>query len=186
FLETLCRLLGVIRTNVEVILDRVRAAGHAFEQIGIVRRLADARVIGAGGLLQNAGKPNMSETHFAQRTQCRVIDVVKLTDAIFADRSIGLARFINIAKEPDEELVNSHSWRTQAGAWARDCFSRRLKIDLEILGNVFVADSSFDRSIVGSKKFSPAVVLCKILRVNRAFNPFCLAKLRTRKRDCEI
>jgi len=55
FAETFVRLFGVIGTNVEIILDGVRAAPETFEQIGIIGGLADLRIISRSRLLQDPG-----------------------------------------------------------------------------------------------------------------------------------
>ncbi len=63
FLDSLRGVGGVIGRDVEVIANRVGAAGDAFEEIGVVRGLADAGIISAGGLLQHAREPEVAAAH---------------------------------------------------------------------------------------------------------------------------
>ena len=66
FGEALRRTHGVIGAKVEAILDRIRRTRAAFDQRGIIRGLADGRVVGASGLLQHAGQPNVGEAHLRE------------------------------------------------------------------------------------------------------------------------
>src|SRR5437764_460565 len=63
FGEPLGGIYRVVRADIEVILDRVRAASESLQQIGVVSRLTKFGIISRGRLLQNAGQPNVAETH---------------------------------------------------------------------------------------------------------------------------
>jgi hypothetical protein len=57
--------------------------------------------------VENAGEPEVGETGIAQRFQRGVIDVVELANAVFYQRAVFLTSFICVAKEANEELINS-------------------------------------------------------------------------------
>ena len=127
FIETSLRVVGVIRANVEVIFDGVRTSGDAFEQIWIVRRLTDARVIGPGRLLQDSSEPEVGEAHLADGVERGVVDVVKFAGAVLGQSAVWFAHFVYVTEEPDEQLINSHSRSigAETAAWKNELFGGR-------------------------------------------------------------
>src|ERR1700710_2258735 len=98
--QAACGIFRVIRTDIEVILDGVRAPSQPLEQIGIVGWETDGGVIGAGCLAQHAGKPEVCESHFLERSEGSRIDVIKSARAIFDQCAVQFARYVGIAEEP--------------------------------------------------------------------------------------
>ena len=109
-LELIQPLLGihcVVRADIEVVLDRIGTSGNAFENVGIVRRTV--RICGAASLLEHTGQPNVRESHRGDRFERGVIDLRKFSTAVFGHRAAGFAGFVDVAKGPDEKLVNDRT-----------------------------------------------------------------------------
>ena len=126
FRQPLRRLLRIVRAHVKAVLDRIRRTREPLEQIGIIRRQPDRRVVRGRGLPQHARQPKMRETHRLQRSQCRVIEVGKFSHAILGERAVGFARFVHVAEKPRQQLVDANAlgggvWihRSGDGAWLR-------------------------------------------------------------------
>ncbi len=98
FREALRRIDRVVGTDIEVILDRIGAAGDPLEQNRVVGRLANIRMIGAGRLLQDARQPDVGKTEGVERGERRIIDVVEFADAVDGESAIGLAGFVQVAE----------------------------------------------------------------------------------------
>jgi hypothetical protein len=192
FLKSVHGICRVIRTDIEVILDRIRTAREPFQEIGVIRRLAKFRVIGRGRLLKNSGEPDMGESHLANRGEGRVIDVREFADAIFCEGAVSLPGFVRVAEHPNEQLIDANSLLRSAGATAVNYFfavilsdakpSRRStsrvqrfstgSLDfarddqLVVVRNVFVPDPAFDCAIRAPPKPAPAVIGRRILCVD--------------------
>ena len=115
-LEPPLRLVSVIGRNIEVVADGIRAAGHALEQIGIVGRFADIPVVRRGGLLEDAGHPNVGETHCLELRQRHLVEVAELARAVLLHRATRLARLVRVAKKSRQKLVNAHLGIARCGA----------------------------------------------------------------------
>ena len=108
-------------------------------------------------------------THLAQRAEGRVVDIVELADPVFSQRPVFFAGLVRIAKEPDEQLIDSHAGARGIEAAARsDQFGGgRIDIDLMIIRDVLVAIAAGDSRIGATPEFSPTVIFPKVLRVNQ-------------------
>ena len=170
-------LLGINRViwgNVEVILDRIRAARDAFEQIGIVRRLADVGIVGARGLLQHAGQPDMREPELLERGERGIVDLVEFADAVDREGAVRLPGLVHVAEQPDEKLIDSRTGAVVAEP-AADLHHRctlRVQIDFAIMRDVLVPFPGRDRRILRSEEPAPALVLRKVLRVDHDLELF--------------
>src|SRR2546423_8061261 len=157
----------VIRANVEVILDRVRTARQSLQQIGVVSRLTELRIIGRRRLLQNAGQPDVGKPHSADRSERGVINIGEFSHAVFRKRSVSLARLVVIAEKPDKQLVDANALLfcrvTAAQRQDRLIFPQ---IQLMVMRNVFIAESAILSPIRASPEPAPAVVRIRIFRVN--------------------
>ena len=87
-------LVGVIGADIEVVTDGERRTGQALEQVRIVRRQADARVIRGGGLAQHAHQPEVRDAELAQRAERAIVQVAELADAVLRERAVGFARLV--------------------------------------------------------------------------------------------
>ena len=177
FIETFLRFRRVIGADVEVIFDRVRTAGDAFEKIGIVGWLADLGVVGSGCLLQNSGEPEVSEAGITQRLQGSVVEINESSDAIFRQRAVLLACFVCVAKEANEQLVDAEFRSAETWSCGRNLVLSGSEIHLKILRDVFVTCARLDTTIIAAEEFSPAIVLRKILCVNCAINCLRVSQL---------
>ena len=105
--QPLRRLHRIVRAHVVAVLDRIRRTRQPLEQIRIIRRQPQRRVIRGRGLPQHPRQPQMRETQRPQRAQRRVIDVRKLPHAILRQRAVRLPRPVHVAEKPREQLVNA-------------------------------------------------------------------------------
>ena len=96
----------IVRTNIEVVFDRVRTARLAFADVRIVRRLTYGAVIRSRGLLENAREPNMRDAEFSEGVQRGVVDVRELAAAVFSQRAMRFVGGVGIPKVPHHELVD--------------------------------------------------------------------------------
>src|ERR1017187_2461261 len=181
FVEASLRVAGVIRANIEVIFDGVRTSGDAFEQSRIIRRLADARIIGRGRLLQDSSEPDVGEAHLTDGIERGVVDVVKFAGTVFGQSAVRFARFVYVAEEPDEQLINWHSRSigAETAAWENELFGGRSEMDLIIVRDIFISPARHAAFVRTSPDPAPAVVFSEVFRVNGEFD--CAAELLQRQ-----
>ena len=173
FFAALGRIVGVIGRDVEVVADGVRTAGHAFEQIGVVGRFADVRIIGGRGLLEDTGDPDVGETHGLEFAEGGVIEVAELARTVLGDRCVRLARLVGVSEKSRQHLVNANLRRLRVrapGASESRAFAARLGLNV-------VADGAFagtgdhggiDRPV----ETAPSILHGEILEVDRDLQCF--------------
>ena len=93
--EALVRILRVVRADVEVVADRVRAAGDPLEDVRVVG--GALRVGCAAGLFEHAGEPEVGEAHVERRERGGV-DVGELAAAVLREGPVGLAGLVGVAE----------------------------------------------------------------------------------------
>ena len=94
----------IVRADVEVVLDGIRAAGDAFQKIRIIR--GPAWIGGATRLLQHTGQPEVGEAHLFEGNQRGRGDVGKFSAAVLRERAVGFPGLVGVAEGADHELVN--------------------------------------------------------------------------------
>ena len=97
--KSLGRIIRKIGRHIEVIADRVRAAGNPLEEIWIVRRLPYLAVVCRGRLLENTSQPNVAVAIRFQPRQNRRRQVAEFTRAILDNRAVDLSRLVFVTKE---------------------------------------------------------------------------------------
>src|SRR5207302_1740837 len=95
----------------------------------------------------------------------------KFADAVFLERAVWFARFVGVAENADEKLVNAHALvriKSPANLDGKSlCGLRRFfrQRNLEVVRHIFVIDSIRDACIAASVKLSPAIVFAQVLRI---------------------
>src|SRR5205085_11453342 len=87
-------------------------------------------------------------------------------------RSILLARFIRVAEEPNEQLIDANSCFVRAMAATRRHHRAALGIQVElvVMRNVFIADTTRDAAIRATPEPTPAIIRVWVFRVNCAID----------------
>ena len=183
FREAFRRLFRIVGADIEVILDRVRAAGQALEKIGIIGRFADLRVGGGCGLLEHARKPEMGETHLAQFGQERVVEILEFSAAILRDGAAGFARFIHIPEKPGHQLINAHAFRAEPGV---PCDVTCFDVDLEKTAHVLVSDPFAGPGVRAREQTAPPLIFAHVLGIDGQAHPRLFAKIRHRNRKAHF
>src|SRR5205807_9510008 len=93
--------------------------------------------------------------------------------AIFRERSILLARFIRVAEEPNEQLIDANScfMRAMAATPRHHRAALGIQVELVVMRNVFIADTIRDAPIGATPEPTPAIIRGWIFRVNHAIDP---------------
>ena len=102
FLQAPSGICRVIRTDVEIIFDSVRAARESLQQVGVIRRLTELGVIGGRSLLENPSEPDVGETHPADRDERGVVDIGEFAGAVFREGAVLFPGLVRVAEQPDE------------------------------------------------------------------------------------
>src|SRR5437763_4949951 len=107
----------------------------------------------------------MSESHFPDGSEGRVVDVREFADAAFGQRPVSFARFVGVPEKPNEQLIDANPRLARAGTSAQ-CKNRSVvEPHLMIMRNVFVPDAAIDRPIGASPEPAPAMVCVRIFGV---------------------
>ncbi len=104
FIDAPRRIRRVIRADVEIIPDRIRAPCDAFQDIRRIRR--PPRIRGTTRLLDHPGEPEVGETHLLDRRQRGGIDVGEFSAAVFRKCAVRLARLAGVAEKPRQHLID--------------------------------------------------------------------------------
>ena len=94
----LSRVIRQVGVNIVVVLDRIGRAGPPLHHIGVIVR--DTRVRGGGGMLEDAGIPDMGKAQPLEVSESLTGDMTQLTTAILLYRATGAIFPAHVAVEP--------------------------------------------------------------------------------------
>ena len=124
-------------------------------------------MVGRGGLLEDAGHPDVGETHRLELRQRRLVEIAELTTAIIRNGAIRLARLIRVAKKPRQKLVNTHLGVGRCGASsAAESRARVARLGHEVVTDRLHAGSRGRRCIDRPVEPPPTLVHGKVFEVN--------------------
>ena len=124
-------------------------------------------MVGRGGLLEDAGHPDMGETHGLELRQRRLVEVAELTAAILRNGAIRFARLIRVAKKPRQKLVNAHLGIGRCSASsAAESRARVARLGHEVVTDRLHAGSRGRRCIDRSVEPPPTLIHRKVFEVN--------------------
>ena len=98
------RVIGQVGIDIVVVLDRIGGAGTTLYHIGVIVR--DPRVRGGGGMLEDAGIPDMGKAQPLEVSESLTGDVTQLTTAILLDRATGAIFPAHVTVESGQYLID--------------------------------------------------------------------------------
>ena len=106
---------GNVRVDVVVVLDGVGRAGLTFHHMGIVGADAVGAVVGALGMLNGSGEPDMGYAEPADRFEDIAVDVSEFSGTVFGDGSAGNAVVTVVGEQAGQNLVDDRFHRVMNG-----------------------------------------------------------------------
>ena len=99
-------VVGQIRIDVVVVCDSIGRSCHALHHGRMLSRYAMLAVVGSGGVADDARIPHMGEAHVVDAAQPFRVEVTHLSRPVDAQRAVGNAGRVTVAKETGKDLVN--------------------------------------------------------------------------------
>ena len=96
-----------VGAHVIVVTDGIGRSGIAFNHMWIARRDAVTRIVGGGGMLNDASIPYVRGTQRLDGSQCGFVNFIEFATTVLPDCAIGHAVFIEIGKPPRHQLVDN-------------------------------------------------------------------------------
>ena len=99
-------VVSQIRIDVVVVCDGIGRSRHTLHHGGMLSRYAMLAVVGSGGVADDARIPHMGEAHVVDAAQPFRVEVTHLSRPVDAQRAVGNAGRVTVAKETGKDLVN--------------------------------------------------------------------------------
>jgi hypothetical protein len=107
FVEAMGGIGGVIGADIEHIPDGEGGTGDALEEIGIIGWEGEVGVGSAGGLAEDAEKPEVGDAELVEGVECGLVEVGEFSDAILGEGSVGLVSGTEVGELAEVELIDA-------------------------------------------------------------------------------
>ena len=104
--HALVDVVGQIRIDVVVVSDGIGRSCHALHHGRVLAWYAMLAVVCRGGVADDTRIPHMGEAHAVDAAQPFRVEVAHLSRPVDAQRAVGNAGRVTVAKETGKDLVN--------------------------------------------------------------------------------